>query len=213
MIHRDDLKYLFQPVFYGRLYGMMNEIFFEQPYRWLYENIKPDTIVIDIGSYIGDTPTYFALHPNTKKVLAYEPNPGAFKLLKKNTKPNHKIEGANVGVSGISAQPHSKITTTKFNGIAGKQADQNWAEAVPVIAINEILKGKNKVVIKCDCEGEEYKIFNTNTNLSNVYAIMIEYHRGLKEIPAILKAKGFRVEHQMYKGSSYQGYIMAIRER
>ena len=53
-----------------KLYGHLDEVFMKQAYKWLYDRIVKDTVLIDIGAMIGDTSVYFAMNPNVKKVIA-----------------------------------------------------------------------------------------------------------------------------------------------
>jgi len=67
-----------------KFYSHLNEIFFNQPYYWLWSHAKPHTTLIDIGAFIGDTAVYFAMNPNIDKIIAYEPNPKTFEILSNN---------------------------------------------------------------------------------------------------------------------------------
>ena len=58
-----------------RFQGTFAEVFVEQQYLWLFNRIKPKTIVIDIGGYMGDSSIYFAMNSNVSSVLAFEPSP------------------------------------------------------------------------------------------------------------------------------------------
>ena len=61
-----------------KFYSHLNEIFFNQPYYWLWSQAKPHTTLIDIGAFIGDTATYFAMNSNIDKIIAYEPHPNLY---------------------------------------------------------------------------------------------------------------------------------------
>jgi hypothetical protein len=67
-----------------KFYSHMNEIFFNQPYYWLWSQAKPHTTLIDIGAFIGDTAAYFAMNPNIDRIMAYEPHPKTFRILSDN---------------------------------------------------------------------------------------------------------------------------------
>ncbi|MDE1864962.1 MAG: hypothetical protein KGH77_06090, partial [Candidatus Micrarchaeota archaeon] len=57
----------------------------------------------------------------------------------------------------------------------------------------ELSQIRPNTIIKCDIEGAEHKLFTYEADLSNVYKMQIEYHFGLKKLPTILKAKGFKI--------------------
>lgn len=58
------------------------------------------------------------------------------------------------------------------------------------LAMNQ-LKQKN-IAIKCDIEGAEYELF-LKTKLDNVYAIQMEFHKGIQNLQELLEANGFSV--------------------
>lgn len=142
------------------------EIFRDQTYKWLYERIKPNTLMLDIGGAIGDTATYFAMHPNTKEIWSYEPQKRLYAKMESNLK---------------RANFDKPIKT--YN-IALERLDEVLKLA------------KEPVAIKCDIEGGEYQLFNDEVDLSKVYAIMMEYHNHPEPLIKVLSAKGFKVSHK-----------------
>ena len=53
---------------------------------------------------------------------------------------------------------------------------------------------ENPIIIKCDVEGAEHRIFTKESVLEGVYRIQIEYHNGAQQLPKVLKSKGFHVK-------------------
>ena len=100
-------RYLFvkMPVF-AQKYVPLDEIFIRQEYKWLYERIKSNTTLIDIGAYIGDSAIYFCFNQNIKKILAYELMPNNYNEAKTNLQNlgllNNKVYLTNAGVDGVS---------------------------------------------------------------------------------------------------------------
>ncbi len=161
-------------------YPFLKEVFIEQAYSRLYLSIKPNTIVLDIGANIGDTAIYFAMNPNVKKVYAYEPVPTTYEAAKENvgkTPFSKKIILKNTGIvrNGRIAHMKSEFFRDTNVGEELSEAESTNGKKIRLLSLNEVLKGKKKVVIKCDIEGGEAKIFK-NADLSNVYAIELEYH-------------------------------------
>ena len=159
------------------------EIFRDQVYIWLYDRIRGNSLVLDIGANMGDTAIYFAMHPNTKRVWSYEPDIKEYRKLCYNT---YKFQ--------------NKVIT------------HNEA----LVHLPELPKKATPIAIKCDCEGAEYSIFSEQADLSGVYAILIEYHHGPKDIPKILESKGFKVSksEKTTHNSKFSeiGYIYAERQ-
>ena len=56
------------------------------------------------------------------------------------------------------------------------------------------MKTKDNTIIKCDIEGAEHKVFTKDADLTGVYRIQLEYHGGPKDLPEVLKSKGFKVK-------------------
>ena len=79
---------------------------------------------------------------------------------------------------------------------------------------NEIMKNPN-IIIKCDIESAEHNLFKENSNLSNVYKIQLEYHKGVQNLENILKNKGFNVKAEpprvFIEGLGDIGWIYAWR--
>ena len=51
------LKMLTQWRKYVKFYRHYDEIFITQAYGWLYNHLKPNTTLLDLGAFIGDTPS------------------------------------------------------------------------------------------------------------------------------------------------------------
>lgn len=87
--------------------GCFEEIFVEQPYYWLAQQATPNTTLIDIGAKIGETAIYFAMFPNIKKVIAFEPMPFSYNMMRENITKNplrEKIEIQNMAISDTEKQ-------------------------------------------------------------------------------------------------------------
>jgi len=59
----------------GLLSGSYKEIFVEGAYKWLFDILKPNTILMDIGTNMCDIAIYFAVSQKVRKVIASEANP------------------------------------------------------------------------------------------------------------------------------------------
>jgi hypothetical protein len=176
--------------------GAFLEVLVSDQYRWLYEQIKPDTVLIDLGAHIGDSAFYFASNRNITKIMAYEPTERLFaesqKLLGYSPYKD-KIFFYNLAVTHDGDKP----TTAYDNG--------NDARAT---TLTEVLSKLRNVAIKCDIEGEELHLFDSS-DLSNVYAIMLETHNMVHDkVKAALERKGFDVN---MKGDSPNRLLTAQR--
>jgi FkbM family methyltransferase len=181
-----------------------NEIFVRQPYYELYKNIRPGTVVIDLGAFIGDTAIYFAMHPNVSRVFAYEIIPASYQRARRkilSSPLSRKIEIFNAGVSNTR-----RYATVPTEGTQGSGLHSRGQKSVKVMDLDSILKGKKNVVIKADIEGEEANLFN-GCDLKTVYAIILEYHNTRKKVTMVLEEKGFTVKD--LNPNCVQGHLFA----
>ncbi len=178
---------------------IFKEIFIQQPYLELYEKIRPNTTLIDIGAYFGETAVYFAQNPHVKKIIAYELVPNSFEKARENIKMSPfegKIELYNIGLSSTSG---TMMLSKSFMGGISAQMDNvpsRGGKRVTITTLPKVLAGLKNVAIKCDAEGVERDLFD-NTDMKNVYAIMIECHNCKKKVSKVLTSKGFKI-HDPY---------------
>ncbi len=183
---------------YVLLAQQFDDIFVKGAYYWLYERIKPGTTLVDIGANIADSTLYFAMHPNVDRVLAFEPNPGTYGIARElvgRSPFRDKIALKNQAVStgkGKMAVDAGYAGDRMFS-LTGKGGGRSGAYEMETVTLNGIIGGRRNVAIKSDCEGSEYGIFSDAADLSDVYAIMLEYHSGVRKLGRVLAGKGFRV--------------------
>lgn len=175
----------------------MDEIFFQQIYHWLYDNIKPETTVIDIGANIGDTTIRFIMD-GAERVIEYEPFPNSFKLAKENIKLNNlgdRITLINAGLgkkSSIIRLPGSSLNTTV---LSAERMTKIKGKKVKIITLGDIagrLPGVD-TIIEMDCEGCEYPTILTadNDTLRHFSEFILEYHRKPDTLLDKFKDAGF----------------------
>jgi len=173
---------------------VLEETFLQNQYGWLVDKLKPGTTALDIGANIGDSAIYLAMQPKIQKIYSYEPYPFLYKHGKKYVDDStfkKKIVFRNAGVSNVPAYIH---IPEKEGDVDSELKDFKHGRKIEVLAINDILGKLKNVIIKCDTEGSEHDIFTAETNLKNVYRMQIEYHHGPRNLPSILKSKGFKVK-------------------
>ena len=173
---------------------VLSETFGMETYKQL--NVKGE-IVVDIGSYIGDSPIYFILR-GAKRVYALEPYPSSYSLLLKNIEVNGldgKIIAFNEGISRNVGRIRIKedyraLTTSKLK-------DFHQGEHVKLTSLEEIvgrfnLKG---ACLKMDCEGCEYSMLKTPKKALKAFQeIIMEYHYGYKSLKEKLENACFKVK-------------------
>lgn len=190
-------------------FANVKEVYIKQVYNYFINNEKRD-IVIDIGMNIGDATLYFANRDNVEKVYGYEPFKETFLAAKENLKDyltENKVEIFQYGISD-----ENKIRAIGFNAnmscgqstladIREKaykryinwglvETDDEQIEQIEVRKASEvflpiIMKYSNhNIILKMDCEGEEYGILEEllqSKILGKFKFIMLEYHYKGKE--------------------------------
>lgn len=175
--------------------GVLGETFGMEVYKRL--DVK-EKIIVDIGSYIGDSPIYFILN-GARRVYALEPYPSSYILLLKNIKVNgldEKIIAFNEGLS----EKIKKIRIREDHRALATSRLKDFHEGKPVKLTNleEIVEKFNleNACLKIDCEGCEYSILKAPDNILGAFQEMIiEYHYGYMNLKERLRKAGFKVEN------------------
>ena len=174
--------------------GPISDVFVERELETLDVKGK---VVIDIGANIGDSPVYFALK-GAERIIAVEPFPYTYKLLKDNISINwvsEKVTTLNVAIGGKTWMMNVSPFLTNTVGTLAI----NTHDGVPIktLTVDDILEdfnlNLNNIVLKMDCEGCEYEVLPTifKSNLIKINEIFIEYHNGIKSLKEILSQNGF----------------------
>jgi len=182
---------------------------------------KNDLTIIDLGANEG----FYTLKAKEKapksKIIAVEPNPNAFKLLKKNVGTN-KLKDVIVVNEAVTSKS-GKITFEIVKGattigalkIYKKYRDRKRLRKVIVNSITlEKLCKKYKInkidLLKIDVEGSEFDILKSSKNiLPKMKKVVIEYHRAQRTrsgIKKLMLKNNFRillVDANRYYGDIY----------
>lgn len=172
--------------------GQWVDVFIIQDYKWLWDYIKPDTTVIDIGSHIGTMAFYFAMNPNVKKVLSYESNLFYANMAEKYITMSPLKEKIELTKKAITTTGESRRLPKSIYGNDFLSYNALLGTLIESVKFNEVVQGRKNMVIKCDISGGEKSLFK-DADLSKVYAIEIECHKYLdKEIISEFRGKGFK---------------------
>lgn len=77
---------------------LLDNVFIQQEYRWLYDRIRSNTTLIDIGAFHGETAIYFSMNERIKRIYAIEPSKTSYKQLIRNTHSISRIMPKNFGI-------------------------------------------------------------------------------------------------------------------
>lgn len=173
--------------------------------------VQEGDTVIDIGANFGSFAIVAARKVGpTGKVIAFEPNPGVCQRLIRNVTINRlgNVEVRNEAVGGedgeivLLMQRRSSLTTT-FTSIDQRVSEGSRPITVKASAIASVLGsvGGSVALLKIDCEGAEYEIFDglDRESLAPVRQITMELHavdgRSEREIVTKLENLGFAVRN------------------
>ena len=207
--------------------GIVKEVFLKEVYA---VHFIDDAVLIDIGLNRGIASLFFATYPNIKRIYAFEPFKPTFRLAKRNLELNpqlsQKIHAFNVGLGRAEVTlelPYMASATggmsTTLDVCTGEKNTTNETVAVKDAAkeIAQILE-KNKtehIIVKCDCEGAEYEIFerlNEEKLIGEIDVILMEYHRnGPDELLDMITKNGFVVRTKVLSQKMGTGYVYAVR--
>lgn len=159
--------------------AMWMEIFIDKEYE-LPSTMFPKTI-IDIGANVGFSSLNFILRDPNTHIVALEPDPHNFSVLRKNV---GYISAVTLLQKAIAAQSGERMFyTMPHQGMSSSFIKQDKAEAitVPTISLDEVLdnSGWQQVdLVKFDIEGAEWEVFK-NAPLERIKALIGEYHEDL----------------------------------
>lgn len=204
LIHRSGLRIKLRPNTDDLRIAKSN--FVKKNYTKDFVPITKDSIVVDVGAHIGSFSIMVAR--SAYKVLAFEPEPNNYQMLKKNVELNHlkNVSIFEMAVSGMSG--NQDIYT--YQG--GSSADYSLYKTgmmnikmgrIPAISIEDIIKRGDLPRIdflKLDCEGAEHDILRNISfeTAAKIMGIAMETHSVPPEffvdIPFRLKELGFEIK-------------------
>lgn len=216
LIHRSGLRMKLRPDTDDLRIVKSN--FVKKNYTRDFVPITKDSIVVDVGAHIGSFSIMAA--KSAYKVLAFEPEPNNYRMLKKNMELNH-LENMSIfemAVSGISG--YQDIYTYQGGSSADyslyKRGNSNIKTGrIPTISVEDIIRREDLPRIdflKLDCEGAEHDILRNISfeTAAKILGIAMETHSvppGFSiDIPNRLRELGFEV-----KMSRNGGYLYARR--
>jgi len=207
--------------------GITKEVFIQKCYDLEFNF---DAVLIDIGFNRGIASLFFATYPNIKKIYSFEPFKPTYELAEKNMKLNpqlsQKINSYNYGLGREEANLELPYMNTVTGGMSTTndvvKGKKNITKETVIIkdAAKEIgfviANHKNKnIIIKCDCEGAEFEIFeklNEEGLVGSIDVVMMEYHfEKPNRLVEILTENGFVAQTKILSTKSRRGYIFSVR--
>jgi FkbM family methyltransferase len=192
--------------------------FVKKNYTKNFAPITKDSIVVDVGAHIGSFSIMVAR--SAYKVLAFEPEPNNYQMLKKNMELN-RLKNMSIFEMAVSGRSGYQDIYTYPGGSSAdyslyKRGITNIKTGrIPTISVEDIIKREDLPRIdflKLDCEGAEHDILRNVSfeTAAKIMGIAMETHSVPPEfsidIPFRLKELGFEI-----KMNRNGGYIYARR--
>jgi len=166
---------------------MIRETWVDHAYTPPGFEISEDETIVDVGANIGVFSLFASQCAPTGRVIAYEPIPDVFGLLKRNLMLNQagNVRAHRTGVLGQRGSAriwYNPINVGGHSIYATRVGVQHPVDvSVEFITLDDIFSSNGLHVIdllKFDCEGSEYSIFEgcSNAALRKVKRIAVEYH-------------------------------------
>lgn len=133
--------------------------------------------IIDIGAHIGLVSVFLAKYYPTSTVESYEPNPDNYSHLVKNIKAN-RLRNVKTHHAAVTGDGRGVIIQTVSDNSGQYSIYKNGGKKVHSVSIAKLLN-KPIDLLKIDCEGAEYEIFDalTDEQIKSIGAIRGEFHQ------------------------------------
>jgi len=165
------------------LLHQLKEIFLLGEYQ--ISTTKKSPVIIDCGVNIGLSILYFKKKYPTSKIIAFEPNPNVFSILRLNMEQNQirGVELYNYCLSDSEGEIEFYINENlgTMEGSVLEERGGNKKLKVKAVRLSTYIKEEVDLV-KMDIEGAEISVLNDlkkNDKLNSVNTYLIEYHHNI----------------------------------
>jgi len=216
---------------------LISNIYIQKVYDYLFTE---PTVVVDIGANVGYSAIWFAKNEFVKKVYAFEPvkptYDQALESVQLNPSFSEKVDFRNIGVSDrnqtssiLYFKDHHTISSVLFTDPRKITTSGNPPSSVTIDLVNaktildEIItyqdQQKCKMVMKIDCEGSEYAIFDKfDTKIWNAVDVILmevhgEHYRDLLKKLAYHGFEVFSINHQKHQMFGHLCDVYAIKSQ
>ena len=180
-------------------------VWVNEEYKKAGFEVKNEDIIIDVGAQVGLFTLYASQYCKLGKIFCLEPIKSNFDLLSENVRMNHLSNVKCIQKAVYDKNDSVRMYLSKTDDAAHNIFDSgNEYVDVNTTTLSEIFNSNNIQVcnlLKMDCEGSEYKIFESTSDeyIGRIQKICLEYHiinedrRSLNALKSRLGTLGFQV--------------------
>ena len=175
----------------------------------VFPNLPKRSTCLDIGAHIGNHSLYFSQY--FENVIALEPHPTTFEILKLNADSVDNITTMNVGCSNISCKKSAYEPAGNSGGATVNIPSQNEISSkefefflTPLDELDILQKVNSIDFIKVDVEGHEFECFKGAKNLLERHSPVIACEilknsiiNGMSPVVNLLGQFGYRYMYEL----------------
>lgn len=182
-----------------------NELFVQHSYYFETDKKKP--VIVDVGAHIGLSLLYFKMLYPSAQIIAVEPNPHNYDLLRHNIELN-QLQNVDAILAAVGSYEGGReffvdqsenhwYSTGSFSHGAWNKQQQSTSFFVRQIKLSTLLS-KSIDLLKLDIEGAEKEVFGEIADkLSLVAQLLFEFHpmtgNTIDKILSLLEKERFQV--------------------
>ncbi|MBD2179793.1 FkbM family methyltransferase [Planktothrix sp. FACHB-1355] len=159
-------------------------------FKWS-KDLNP-SVIVDIGANVGMFSKLCSLLFPDADIYAYEPNPMALSWLEQNA----KMTNIKVFPYAVTDRTGVVMLDTKSDSTNG-QIGAEGNLPVNCISASEVASGRKIDLLKMDCEGSEWSIFQNTELLKRTQNFCMEYHlfdkQTIQELQELIERSGHRI--------------------
>lgn len=188
----------------GRLY--------ERDELRLFQRHFPGGTFVDVGTNIGNHAIFAAKGLRAERVVCFEPNPEALRLLRLNLRLNGCGDKVVVHPAGLSDRPGRGLLSGYRNNLGSARFRlTDGADGFPILVGDDVLADERPAFIKIDTEGFELQVLRglerTIHRCRPVLFVEVD-NRNLPGFTALVEKWGYRVESSVRPYADNQNMLL-----
>lgn len=193
----------------------LQHLYLDDPYGFVHWSAQGIHRVLDIGGNVGFASLLSRHYFPQAKIHCYEPNPRLRPFLEGN------LKGLDVQIYPEAVGAHSGQADLSLGGDSLQSSlVPGETGSIPICAFEKALRRLGGVdLLKMDCEGGEWEIFEDQESFSQVRYLAMEYHlqhapgRTLLRLLDLLLGMGFRIDYLRESSNRDVGQLRATNIR